>query len=361
MFTLHQFAGLFFGLILLVIGLTGSAIVFWQPLDRQLNPELYRPAQRVAASMDRVVDAARAHYPHSAPTGVFLREGNVHVVNFTTPGDKRLQVFVDPETYRVRGSRYWEESLVGVLYKLHYTLLAGEAGEWITGISAVMLLALGITGVVLWPGWKKWQAGTSLRWRSHSRIVAYDLHKLSGILTSVFLAILGLTGAYFMFYEPFRAAVYAVTFTPEPPKPISTPVTGRSPLGADAAIATARPLLAGAELYGVSLPTKPEGTVNVLGRFALEGPASRYIRVFLDQYSGQVRQVKDARKPNTPEFILNWMAPLHFGTYGGLFTQVMYLFVGLAPGGLFLTGFWLWLKKLRRSRVAAESEQKLPV
>ncbi|MBW4698463.1 MAG: PepSY domain-containing protein [Aphanocapsa lilacina HA4352-LM1] len=360
-FTLHQIAGLVFGLILLIIGLTGSAIVFWQPIDRQLQPELYQPSLRAAASIDRVLDAARAHYPHSPPTGLFLREGNVHIVYFTTAGDKRLQVFVDPESYRVRGSRYWEESLVGVLYKLHYTLLAGEFGKWVTGISAVVLLGLGITGMVLWPGWKKWQAGTKMRWGANLRIVAYDMHKLSGILTSLFLAILGLTGAYFMFYEPFRSAVYALTFTSEPPKPVSTPSAGVAPLGADAAIALARPHLDGAEFQGISLPAKPDAAMQVRGRFPEEGPASRYIRVFMDQYSGAVLQVKDGRTPNTPDWILNWMAPLHFGNYGGLFTQVMYLLVGLAPGGLFLTGFWLWVKKLRRSRRVDESRQKLPV
>ncbi|MBW4700126.1 MAG: PepSY domain-containing protein [Aphanocapsa lilacina HA4352-LM1] len=359
-FSLHQIAGLVFGLILLIIGLTGSAIVFWKPIDRALNPEMYRPGSAPAASLERLMAAARKAHPNLKPEGVSVQENHVYSVSFTTPEKQYLEVAVDPVSYEVRASRVWEHSLVGVLYRLHYTLLAGEVGGWITGIAAVALLALGITGVVLWPGWKKWQAGTKLRWSANSRILSYDLHKLTGITTSVFMVILGLSGAYFMFNAPFKAAVYALTGTPQTKEPMSTIAAG-APLSPDTVLAKARPMLAGAEFERLRLAVKPTDTVDVFGRFKGEGPVRERLHIHLDQYSGRVLQVEDGRKPNTADFLLGWLATLHFGHYGGLFTQIMYVFVGLAPGGLFLTGFWLWLKKLRQPAAhKARSPQATP-
>ncbi|MHC5933227.1 PepSY domain-containing protein [Nostoc sp.] len=37
--------------------------------------------------------------------------------------------------------------------------------------------------------------------------------------------------------------------------------------------------------------------------------------------------------------VLNSFAPLHYGTFGGLTTRILYVFVGVAPLVLFITGF----------------------
>lgn len=356
-FQLHRLSGLVVGLILLVIGLTGSAIVFWEPLERELHPELYRPSEQITASFDRVVATARAYYPTTAPKSVIRRDGNVYVVCFVTPDHKLLQVFVDPQTFAVRGSRYWEETLFGVLHQLHSQLLLGRAGEQIAGIAAFMLVVLGSTGVLLWPGWKKWKAGISVRWGANKRLLSYDLHKLTGMLASVFLTILGFTGVYLIFQEPLKGAVYALTGTPQPTELISTSAPGLPALTLDGALAHAQGRLAGAEVQTILLPTKPSAVYEVRGQFPTEGAVTRTIRVSLDQYSGRILRIQDARKPNTAELFLNWMSPLHSGTFGGIFSQVMYVFVGLAPGGLFLTGFTLWLSKQHRAGSKVQSRQ----
>ncbi|MBC7879948.1 MAG: PepSY domain-containing protein [Anaerolineae bacterium] len=346
-FDLHRWAGLLFGAILLVIGLTGSAIVFWQELDPQVYPELYRNSGKPTASLERVIAAAQATVPKIRPTGVTRQEENIYMVHFTTPDQLSLDVFVDPLTYTVRGQRIFQQSFFGLLYSLHYQLLAGEAGEWVTGITAIMLMVLSFSGLVLWPGWKKWKAGTSLRWRSNTRILAFDIHKLTGLFALLFLVILGATGTYFTFNEPLRAAIYTITGTPQMPKLASKPIPGRSPLGADVLLAKAKPHVGDAELRGFYWSDKADAVGRVVLSIPGEGAANSLLNIYLDRYSGEVLQVQDARRPNTAELVLNWVGPLHFGTFAGVFSQIMYLFIGLAPGGLFLTGFWLWLKKLR--------------
>ncbi len=39
--------------------------------------------------------------------------------------------------------------------------------------------------------------------------------------------------------------------------------------------------------------------------------------------------------------------PLHYGTFSGLPTRILYIFVGLAPTFLFVTGFVMWRYRYR--------------
>ncbi len=38
----------------------------------------------------------------------------------------------------------------------------------------------------------------------------------------------------------------------------------------------------------------------------------------------------------------DWIQALHFGRWGGLATRIAWVFLGLAPGLLALTGFVMW-------------------
>jgi len=52
--------------------------------------------------------------------------------------------------------------------------------------------------------------------------------------------------------------------------------------------------------------------------------------------------------PNRAEAIINQFAPVHFGTFGGLPTRILYVFVGLAPSVLFITGLIMWWHRKRK-------------
>ena len=68
----------------------------------------------------------------------------------TNPNGQRLEIFVNPYTGEVLGSRTRERSLVGFLYTLHHQLFIGKVGEMIVGITGLLLLLIAITGVILW-------------------------------------------------------------------------------------------------------------------------------------------------------------------------------------------------------------------
>lgn len=52
----HLCIGMVLGLVLSIAGLTGSLIVFWQPIDAALNPELLAPDHSCSESAFRPID-----------------------------------------------------------------------------------------------------------------------------------------------------------------------------------------------------------------------------------------------------------------------------------------------------------------
>ena len=50
------------------------------------------------------------------------------------------------------------------------------------------------------------------------------------------------------------------------------------------------------------------------------------------------------------EGILLVFIDLHFGRFGGLTIRILWVILGLLPAALFLTGFVVWWKRMRRKR-----------
>lgn len=62
--------------------------------------------------------------------------------------------------------------------------------------------------------------------------------------------------------------------------------------------------------------------------------------------------------------IIRFMTLLHYGMFGGTFTRVLYIVLGLVPLVLFGTGVAMWwnrvlVKKLKRLRGAAQAISEL--
>jgi uncharacterized iron-regulated membrane protein len=67
--------------------------------------------------------------------------------------------------------------------------------------------------------------------------------------------------------------------------------------------------------------------------------------VALEQFTGNVVQLKDGMKPNRAESILNQFGAVHFGTFWGLPSHLLYVLVGLAPSLLLITGTIMWWQR----------------
>ncbi|MEH1835237.1 MAG: PepSY-associated TM helix domain-containing protein [Nostoc sp.] len=348
-FFLHRYLGLVAALVLIIVGLTGSLLVFQREIDEFLVSQQFGQVipQDKPLPIESVLETVKTAYAKQPDLKISsvntLRDPHLlYSFWLQAPNDKSLQVFVNPYTGIVMGSRNWEETIIGWTFKLHYQLLAGEIGTIIVGIVAFMLLILSITGIVLWPGWRKLISGFKIKWNAHPKRVNFDVHKVSGILAAVFLTFIAFTGFCWNFYDFAKPAIYVATFTPIIKDPVSKPIPGKSALKLSEILQKADAALPGAATTYINLPQKPEEVYTVGKKQPQETAEYGYSQVYLDQYTGKVLQLQNGLKPTRAEAVMNSFSPLHYGTFWGLPTRILYVFVELSPLILSITGFVMW-------------------
>ncbi|MEH2381417.1 MAG: PepSY-associated TM helix domain-containing protein [Nostoc sp.] len=225
--------------------------------------------------------------------------------------------------------------------------MAGQTGTVIVGIAAFLMCILTITGLVLWPGWRKLIAGFKIKFDAHPKRVNFDIHKVAGIITVVFLFFTGFTGFCWNFYDLTEPIIYAITFTQKPSEPVSKPIPSKSTLGLTEQLKIADATLPGAVTKSIYFPSKPEEALQIRMKLPQENEEYGNSNVYLDQYTGKVLRVDNALKMPLGDRVLNSFVPLHYGTFWGLPSRIFYVFVGLAPLILFVTGFVMWRDRYR--------------
>ena len=88
----------------------------------------------------------------------------------------------------------------------HDNLLAGSVGRTVNGVAAILVTVLLITGVVLWwPGRTRWWRSLIVPRPGNTRRFSWHLHNARGFWGFVLLFGWAVTGAYFAFPAPFEA------------------------------------------------------------------------------------------------------------------------------------------------------------
>jgi uncharacterized iron-regulated membrane protein len=212
LFEVHLWTGLAFGLYVLVMSLSGSAIVLRHEIDRALCPRIIL----VKPSAPRMSDARIAAAARRSPPRRFLRSDvNIEVRGPRVPGAAvevwylfprgRVERLFDPYTGKDLGDAVaCEPALVSRIVDLHDNLLGGRAGRAVNGVGAVLLLMMCLTGAVIWwPGTSRWWRGMTLRPDVDWRRFTWDLHSVLGFWVFALLLMWAVSGIYFAFPSSF--------------------------------------------------------------------------------------------------------------------------------------------------------------
>jgi uncharacterized iron-regulated membrane protein len=356
----HLWLGLSLGLLFALLGLTGSALVFYTDIDAVLHPairaERSDPAPDWTSPVwDRALATGRTRWHHPGAKWTFEvtgESGPIAARYYPAAGHHadREMVWFSPDGGRIVRAEPWGGYLMSWLYQLHMQLLAGEVGHQLVGWSGVAMLLLLVSGLLAW-----WPRGSWAKAVAFKRAAApirrlRDLHKLLGIWSLGLLFVLVATGVLLSLPE-----VTSTLLAPAPiPDPKSRPSNER-PITIRQALAAAHRALPDGRLTFVDVPGTRDGAFRA--RFEVPGdPHERFPGsfVFIDQFSGRVLAVHDVRRGNTGTTLTAWIRTLHDGTVGGLVTRILAVLVGLVPSALFATGLLHWLRR-RRTAVKARA------
>lgn len=359
---LHRWIGLSVGLLFVVIGLTGSVLVFDHAIDEWLNPDLLlttgtgstHSIEKIVAAAEQAFASHASHDSHAHSVTSPRVANGVWTVWFASGPEEDLRftaVHVDPYTAQVTGQRVWGEDLLSWIYRLHFRLLAGETGAAVVGACGVVLIVSIITGVCLWwPLWKNgWRAAFALRRGSRFN---YDLHKIVGITSTAFLMVIAFTGVYMEFPEWIKPAV--TLFSEETPQPMglmSDNARSAQPITPDEAVAIAERRFPSATFCHFHPPHEADGAYEValLQPGEIQSSFGR-TQVYIDRYTGNILAVRNPDDFTAADAFIAWQFPLHNGEALGLVGRWIVFFTGLTPAILYVSGFLVWWRKRKSKR-----------
>lgn len=360
---LHRWLGLVLGVFFVLLGLTGSLLVFYTELDAALNPAVvWQEADGAVRAYEPVLRALqRAHPQRERGWRIELPPQGRGMVTarYLKPAETAgaffapLLVTVHPTTHELRASRFWGESAVTWLYDLHMTLLGGETGHTIVGLLGLAMLLSLLGGLWLWwPSARQRAAAWRLKRGASLPRLSFDLHRLAGIYPLVIMLMLALTGALLalpQWFEPLIAR-WSPPLVVTPPS-VAPAATGSTWIGVDVALARARERFPDGTPRWVDTPTADQPVYRV--RLQQPGePSRRFPRtlVWIDASHGAVLAVRDAREQGSGDTLLAWLHPLHNGEAFGLAGRVTVCAAGLVPLLLMVTGLMRWRDRRRGER-----------
>lgn len=361
---LHLWLGLGVGALFVLLGLTGSLLVFYEGIDALLHPEIRVPATGPAPGWDsplwdQALATVRARWPERTGNWRFEVTGQAGAIpaRYQPPHaahhGRRVMVWLTPDGRQVLREDEWGGYLMTWFYDLHMDLLMGDTGRAVVGWAGLVIFALLVTG--LWAWWPRgsWRPGS---WRKalHFKRGAVpvrrlrDIHKLAGLAGLPLLLMLVVTGVMLALPDESNA-VLAQTVGPVIKTPSARSVTdGGSPISVAQALAAAYRAMPLGRLAWVEAPGPGRGVFMVRVQQP-DDPSFRFPHsyVFIDQYGGEIVAVQDRQRFGAANVVNNWLHPLHDASIGGLWLRIPVALAGLVPLALFVTGLLRWVS-LRR-------------
>jgi len=381
-FQIHLWLGLFAGAILLVLGLSGSLLVFRPAMEHDAyRPLVHLPSLQspVAAPLEagrRAVESANPEHrirfvmPAKAGSAVnqFLllpRKGSAHDPRLAST-DAMTGELISTDAVR-NGWVFW-------MHDLHSNLLAGPNGRTVNGVVALLLMSICVSGLVLWFPKQHWRLSFRAAWKRQ----VWNLHNAVGIFALLLLAAQGFIGAYFVFPNVYRAALgLPARATADAEEGSNSPrgaakkrahkktapgAVESSELPLDILLKKAHETWPEYKIATIYPPVRPHQAVTFRGRMPGD-PAGRedVSRLLFDPGSGKL--IRSLRAGNLPfgEKVIFQMQAIHFGRFNdSVVSHVVWVLLGLAPGTLYITGLLMWLNRMKAKwRVRRIMKQRL--
>jgi uncharacterized iron-regulated membrane protein len=402
---IHLYLALAAGLVFFVQCLTGTVLVFEEEITRALHAERYRVAVpvsqprltlaqlisqfqqtnpkakllgfKVYADPARTVELTYRDSKAKQPGGEMGREGQrpggtqrkaeEHEGRGERSGpgaggrgrggekgrpERGSTAYLNPYTGQVLGLQKEKQLPVFKFAEdLHRRLLAGEVGKALTGLSAIFILFITATGIVLW--WPKTRdmlrGRLRIKWGGSGKRLTHDLHVVLGFYCSLFLFGLALTGVI-MSYRWATEGLFTLTNS-RPTVGLVLPVSaagGAGTVAYDAALRTGQATYRTAQFWRVGAPKDSMAAITVSAPSTLPLRSAGLDTLFVDRSTGAALAQHLYARQTAGTQLRRLTKPLHTGEIGGVWTKTLALVVTLCSLTFPITGVLMWLNRTRK-------------
>ncbi|WP_035141783.1 PepSY-associated TM helix domain-containing protein [Flavobacterium daejeonense] len=372
---LHKWLGLFSGIVILIVSLTGCIYVFQDELKLVVYPEKYfinhpAPETKSTIALSKLIAIAEKNlnpgekisrvdiFPQKDRTWVFrATKTNKKAFFYADYFTYNKRVFINPYSGTVQQIENTKTEFFQIVLQLHMNLLLGKKyGHVIIGFSTLFFSLICISGFFLW--WpKKWKPKNikqhfSIKFSAKPKRLNYDLHNVLGFYVLPWALLFCFTGLVFAF-PVFKKGVNNSLNTLDTKKknPIvqldSIPQKTTNTL--DNGLYYVLSKHAQADQYSIRLQEEKSEPHDIQVRLD-KNKTGNFYRYYFDQKSGQIDNMKTSANLQLGGQITSMNYDLHTGTFGGLTTKFLAFFAALICASLPVTGFIIWLNKSKKER-----------
>lgn len=347
--TLHRWLGVAAAIFWLVQALTGIAILFhWELRDAS-----FAGAHRTTdlGAIERRIDVLAPRGTSATVDSVWTTAGfpDRYDIAFTDGQKQSRSARIAGDGSLLHVSEPGEGSLLDTLVDIHHNLAAGEIGDWIVGISGILLLSnLAFGLVAAWPKGRRWRQTLVPIRKGPTAARLYSWHRAVGLWAVLPAIVLVGTGTLLKFEHGFGALIGAREVS-LPPVPARVP----RPIGFAAAAGAALAAIPGSTLTAVAFPTPEDATYRV--RVRAPGEIRRAYGagiVLVDANDGAVRGVYPIDRAEAPRAFMSALFPIHTGEIGRLPGRLIVLTLGIWLATMVVLGLLLWQRRRPRKKRA---------
>lgn len=339
--------GLKLSLLLAFVCLTGTIATISHEIEWLVNPAVRGSSNGQTDDYPAMWGKLRARYPDAFISGIgsfdradstyFAREATV-----TFPDGTSRRVFIDAATLAITGEQNGN-SFHSIMRGLHYyLLLPGNAPFYlVTSLGLVLALSL-VTGLLtykkFWRGWLR-----TPRWQRSTRTWAGDLHRLIGLWSLWFVALMSVTAIWYLVERALPPT--------ETPQPVARVRHWMAPVDEGHVrswVNRARREFPGLSITGIYMPYGTDDPVTIQGNWHAWLVRERTNAVFIDPATSRVIGTRSAEKISLFQRWIHTADPLHFGNFAGLASKLVWVLFGLLLTAMSITGVMIYSKRTLR-------------
>ncbi len=344
-FKVHSIAGLVSGIFILLMSLSGAALVFHDEVDLLQQPGVERQSYQMVP-LNKCYESIQKTYPNAqivnckfpehwfSPFPFYIYDSSYE------KGTKVQEVFLNCETAEIIGARGGSDDIqnnfMSWLSKFHNSFHLGKTGEWLLGFFALIFMLSIITGIILF----RKNIIAVLLFRK-SVIKKTNLHQVIGVYALLFNLLMAVTGFWMQRYV-FKKEFYAAD--------TYTPVLKTSPpllFKFDSAYAGIKKQYPDFTAHVVYFAQSAKGKTAVYGSRSSNAyvHSKKFADVILLDSAGGIAKTRFINEIDAADKFDIINAQLHVGKFGGAGMKIIYFVFGLSGALLSITGFLIWWRR----------------
>lgn len=356
-YKVHSWVGFKLSILISFVMITGTLAVLSHEIDWLTNSAKRVPPSTVdSLDWSRVYASAKTHMPNKqllfmlAPVNSWF---SAEIIYFDD-AEKRHRQFFHPTTGEYLGNGRWYNWQRFFRMSHRHLMMPTKIGVSIVGFLGLLLFITFVTSLVIY---KRWWAGFFRMPRTtHRKVFWGDLHRLLGVWCLWFLLVISITAIWYLAELWGARASY-----PERPKAVSETALAEPTMPTiatfDSMLAQLPGLYPELVVKHVIFPSKAGQAVIFQGQAEATLVRDRVNAVGFDPVTGEHLTTIKGEHQSFHVRLSEAADPLHFGTFAGLPSKLLYFVFGIAMSTLAISGTYIY--GMRVARIGKHDEKPL--